>query len=646
MSTDHPMTPPRPLTDAQLAGLLNFVAGEAVAVWLETSRPGATDHRSLLFHRPVAVLTCTAATPPADFFNEAEAYLHQGYHLAGWFAYEFGYRLEPVLHRLLPESPAPLAMLGVFPPPLVFNHADGIFNQEPPWPATAATVAPATYALSDLRLDETASHYHHNLERIREYIAAGDTYQVNYTLKLRFDFAGSPAALYTALRRSQSVAYSAWLKMGGQQILSFSPELFFRKEGDRCLVRPMKGTSRRAALAGEDARRAEDLRHDAKNRSENVMIVDLLRNDLGRLCLPGSVRTTSLFDIETYETLHQMTSTIEGQLRPGLGLHDLFQGLFPCGSVTGAPKIRTMEIIHELESGPRSVYTGAIGHIAPDGAAIFNVPIRTVVLRGSQGEMGIGSGVVSDSDPEQEWQECRLKARFLSQPTPIFELIETLLWQPGEGYWLLDLHLERLLASAASLGFFADQTAIRAELAALAAPFTTSQRVRLTLAKDGALHLTHTPGEAPRHEPDLALAAAATGRPQVVFSPQHTDSRDPWLYHKTTLRSRYDTERARATAAGFYEMLFLNERNEVTEGAITTIFAQRQGKLLTPALGCGLLPGVFRRHLLATSPIPIEEAVLTLDDLRRSEALYVGNSVRGLVAVRLADPPFWGERVG
>jgi len=638
------MTSPRPITDAQLADLLRFVAGEEVAVWLETSRPGDADQHSLLFHTPVALLTCTATTPPAAFFREAETYLSQGYHLAGWFAYEFGYQLEPVLQSLPTYSPTPLAMVGAFPPPLVFDHNRATWNQFPPWPATTANTNPSTYAVSDLRLTDSAEHYRHNLDRIKEYIAAGDTYQVNYTLRLRFDFAGSPAALYTALRRNQSVAYSAWLKMGGQQTLSFSPELFFRKTGDRCTVRPMKGTSSRASRAEDDVQRAEALRHDEKNRSENVMIVDLLRNDLGRLSLPGSIRATSLFDIETYETLHQMTSTIEGHLRPGLSLLELFRGLFPCGSVTGAPKIRTMEIIHELEGGPRGVYTGAIGHITPNGNAVFNVPIRTVVLRDNQGEMGIGSGVVSDSDPEQEWQECRLKARFLSQPTPVFELIETMVWLPDDGYWLLDYHLERLLASAATLGFYVDQATVQANLTTLATSFTASQRVRLTIGKDGTVRLAHAPCPPPQR--DLA-AAIREGEsrllPLVAFSRQPTDSNEPWLYHKTTLRGRYDEARDRATAAGFYEVLFLNERKEVTEGAITSLVVNQGGRLLTPALGCGLLPGVFRRHLLATSPLPLAEATLTLDDLRRAEALYVGNSVRGLVAVQLAEPPFLAE---
>ena len=641
ISPNMEMTSPRPLTDQQLAPLLGFIAGQDGVVLLETSRPSTTDRQTLLFHAPVAVLTCTATDQPAAFFARAEEYLRQGCYLAGFFAYEFGYLLEPVLRRLLPADPAtPLATLGVYGPPLTYDHSQGTFNRPPPWEDGAVRTS-HSYSLANLRLSEPMTRYLASLQQIKEYIASGDTYQVNYTVKLRFDFSGSSIGLYAALRRNQSVAYSALLKFGPQQILSFSPELFFRKTGDHCTVRPMKGTVRRGSTPEEDRQLAEFLRNDPKNRSENVMIVDLLRNDLGRLCTQGAVKTTSMFDIETFETLHQMTSTIEGTLRPGLGLQELFGGLFPCGSVTGAPKIRTMEIIRELEGQARGVYTGAIGYLAPNGSAVFNVPIRTVTLRGSQGEMGIGSGVVFDSDPEREWRECQLKGSFLTRPTPPFRLIETLLWQPAEGYWLMDHHLERLMASADFLGFHQDGAAIRQQLAELAADFTTHQRVRLLLAKDGTIELAHTPCDPPASDPAAILAGSGALLPvTVVFSRQRLDSREPLRYHKTTLRSLYDQERATATAAGYYEVLFLNERDEVSEGAITNLFVQRQGKLLTPALSCGILPGVFRRHLLATAPIPVEEAILTLDDLYHAEDIYVGNAVRGLVRAVLAEPPF------
>lgn len=634
------MRVPRPFTKQQLTEILSFLDEQESFVWLETSRPAAENRYSLLFLSPVATLSCTAGQSAAAFLAEAEKYLQHGCHLAGWLAYEFGYLLEPALLRLLPVGPAtPLATLGVFGPPLIYDHATGTFNAPPPWPAVSEKKA-LPYTLTNLRLNETEARYFEKIERIKRYIAAGDTYQVNYTLKLRFDFAGSAAALFAALRRNQSVAYSAWLKLGGQQVLSFSPELFFRKAGDCCAVRPMKGTIGRGLTRPADNRLADFLRHDPKNRSENVMIVDLLRNDLGRLCQPGTVRALSMFDVETYETLHQMTSTIVGHLRPGLGLHELFQGLFPCGSVTGAPKIRTMEIIRELENEPRGAYTGAIGYLAPDRGAIFNVPIRTLVLRGNHGEMGIGSGVVSDSDPAKEWQECRLKGNFLSQPAPEFALIETLLWQPGKGYWLLDFHLERLLDSAAFLDFYADEHEIRTLLAARGDDFTGSQRVRLLLEKDGTLSLSHAPCASPVANWQQALAADDHPLPLVVFSPQPVSSQERLLYHKTTLRSLYDRERARATAAGFFDVLFRNEQEEVTEGAITSIFIRQGRKMVTPAVPCGLLPGVFRRHLLATCPLPVEEGLLTVADLEQADTLYVGNSVRGLVRVRLAAPHF------
>ncbi len=398
----------------------------------------------------------------------------------------------------------------------------------------------------------------------------------------------------------------------------------------------MKGTIQRGPHPAEDARLMQFLQGDEKNRSENVMIVDLLRNDLGRVCTPGSVTTRSLFDIETYETLHQMTSTITGHLPRETKIEPLFRALFPCGSVTGAPKIRTMEIIHELESGPRGIYTGAIGFIAPTGEATFNVPIRTIELNGSKGEMGIGSGIIHESDPEQEWRECLLKGRFLSNPAPTFSLIETMLWQPGSGYWLLGEHLERLAASAAYFRYPFNRPELMAQLDRLALDFgASSMRVRLTLAKSGQTELSATPCPAPDATIWPIQPATPSELPRVIFSSQATDPSSPWLFHKTTLRELYDTERQQALAGGFYEVLFANTREEVTEGSITNIFVQQQGTLLTPPMKCGLLPGIFRRYLLEHASLVVREAILTRQNLEQAEALFVGNSVRGLVQVRL-----------
>lgn len=633
-STRYCMYPP--LADSALGDLLGFLAGEDDFVFLETTRANDTDHRSLLFRQPVARLRFRGGDDVDDFFRQVAAYQAQGCYLAGWFAYEFGYLLEPALAgNGAPAGQELLADLGVYAEPHIYDHRRGSFSGAGPWPVGDARPQDG-YGLDNLRLNLNRNDYLAAIARIKQYIEAGDTYQVNFTLKLLFDFTGSAEFFYQALRRSQSVAHGAYFRSGDQRLLSFSPELFFRKEGDRCSVRPMKGTMHRGRTCAEDAANGEWLRNDVKNRSENVMIVDLLRNDLGRVCRMGSVRTDSLFDVETYESLHQMTSSIHGRLRPEVGLAELFRALFPCGSVTGAPKIRTMEIIREQEAAPRGVYTGAIGYLAPNGDAAFSVPIRTVVLAGSHGEMGIGSGVVYDSDPDGEWEECQLKGRFLTDPRPSFLLIETLLRPRGEDYWLLDLHLARLALSAAFFGYPFSRSATEKRLAAepCGEATTAAQRVRVTLAKDGSLDVVAVPCAMPKVL-DFSPPVESGELPKVIFSPEAVDSQSIYLYHKTSRRELYDTERQRAVAAGYFEVLFVNERGEVTEGAITNIFIRKDGRLLTPRVECGLLDGVFRQYLLRTGPEPVVEAVLGKEDLQTAEAIYVGNSVRGLVQVSL-----------
>lgn len=617
------------------------LAGEDNCVFLETGKAGEDERRSWFFHRPVAELICQAQDDPGDFFRKAEKALKQGYYLAGWFSYEFGCLLEPRLRGLIADKPSPaksgepLAWLGVFSAPLVLDHATG--RASGPWPEAPEQSEPQTgYQISNLHPNLSEEAYAAAIARIKACIESGDTYQVNFTLKLIFNFSGSPEALYLALRRNQSVAYGAYINQGPRRILSFSPELFFRKNNDTCLVRPMKGTIGRGLIPSEDEGLRAFLEHDEKNRSENVMIVDLLRNDLGRVCEPGGVRVDSLFDIETYETLHQMTSSIRGRLRKGISMAELFSALFPCGSVTGAPKIRTMEIIRELESEPRGVYTGAIGFFTPEGEAVCNVPIRTIKIEDGKGEMGIGSGVIYDSDPGQEWRECLLKGRFLTNPAPDFELIETLLWQPGSGYWLLEEHLARLAASARHLCFFLDMAKAGACLRELARDLAAPTRVRLGLGRNGELKLSATccPAPAPVNWP---LKPSSGELPAVKCSAKSTDPASLWLYHKTTLRELYESERRQALAEGFYEVLFTNTRGELTEGSISNLFVLKGGELLTPPLACGLLPGVFRDYLLNRSSLPAREAVLTQDDLKEAGAIFVGNSVRGLVEVRIQE---------
>ena len=338
-----------------------------------------------------------------------------------------------------------------------------------------------------------------------------------------------------------------------------------------------------------------------------------------------------------------MTSSIRGEVNRPVSLEEMFKALFPCGSVTGAPKIRTMEIIRELETEDRGVYTGAIGFIAPDGDAVFNVPIRTIVLQGNKAEMGIGSGIVWDSDPIGEWEECKLKARFLTTSVPEFKLVETMLWHPASGYWLLDFHLERLVESAGYFSYPLELEKVSEALHELTADFGStaplkSQRVRLTLSRAGEVEITlsELDENSPPDVDPAAIMQQKTGKdlPRVIFSSKNTDSHSVYLFHKTTLRKLYNDERVQAVdEKGYYEVLFMNDKGEVTEGSYTNIFLQREGRLITPPVSCGLLPGVLRRYLLQQYQELVVEEVLTRSDLEQAEAVYVGNSVRGLVRV-------------
>ena len=626
----------RPFPDSFLQELLSGLAEEQQYILLENNRLTTENRHSYLFTGPEERLAFYAGDAAADFFAEIESRLASGYYVAGWFAYEFGYVLDPVLSPLLRQGRTePLACLWCYRNPLIHDHLASV-PAPPAWPRRADP-GDLSYRLTNLHVAERKEDYLANILRIKQYIAAGDTYQVNYTGSLRFDFAGSPEGLYRELRRNQGVSYGAVIKDGSHHILSLSPELFFRIREREITVRPMKGTVRRAGLPSEDKALKSFLQSDVKNRSENVMIVDLLRNDLGRVCARPSVETASLFDVESYETLHQMTSTVRGRLDAGCSWLQLFRALFPCGSVTGAPKIRTMEIIRELESGPRGVYTGAIGFIAPGGDAVFNVPIRTVVLEGDKGRMGIGSGVVFDSEPEQEWHECLLKGKFLSDPLVPYQLIETLYWHPDSGFWLLAGHLDRLAHSARHLGFACARRQVEQALADEVGRYagqSDGRRVRLLLAKDGTMQVSSAVCPPPAMDLLPPPVDPAT-LPAVSISSESVRSDEAFLYHKTTRREVYDEERRRADREGLFEILFVNERGELTEGAISNLFVRRQDCFLTPPLRCGLLNGVFRQHFLRQSPLPVKEQVVTPKDLEEAEAIYIGNSVRGLVQVAL-----------
>jgi len=641
------MQPFQQLTEQKLTAILDRLRDEENFIFLETTRLTPENSISLLFLHPVDTLVCRVKDDPALFFEQLESRLRAGYHVVGWLAYELGYLFEPVLNRECnTDSNDILAEMLIVKEPYIYDHEAGSFRGKTPWSDTLPSLNSADrqvdqeYAITSLQLNQSRDNYISAIHKIKDFIAAGDTYQVNYTLKYKFKLSGSLTGLYKTLRRNQSVSYGAFLKTPNRKVISFSPELFFKKNGRTCLVKPMKGTIKRGQSLEQDRGNIDFLRNDPKNRSENVMIVDLLRNDLGRLCQMGGVTVSSLFDVETYETLHQMTSTIKGNLKKNLSYAAIFKAIFPSGSITGAPKIRTMQIIRELELEPRGIYTGAIGYISPNGNAQFNVPIRTVVVAGEQCEMGVGSGIVFDSDPQAEWEECCLKGRFLTNPSIDFALIETLLWIPGQGYWLLDLHLDRLISSARYFDFPISVADLINQLEQRAGSFSNNpQRVRVTLARHGQVTVSENSCPLPKVSamPDNQPADVATF-PLAVIAKESTDSSSVFLYHKTTQRPFYSLERERALAKGYFEVIFTNEHGEITEGSITSIFIKNGNMLYTPPIDRGLLPGIFRRYLLERFPDQVQEKILTRTDLDGADAIYVGNSVRGLVRVRLCPP--------
>ncbi|HET7775400.1 MAG TPA: aminodeoxychorismate synthase component I [Azospira sp.] len=548
----------------------------------------------------------------------------------GWWAvwaldYELGRLLEPGQAGAAPPLPAgasPRGCLWLFG---ASRWLDAAAAQA--WlDAQVAGLGPdqAACGIAELTPGLAEDAYGAAVARILAYIAAGDCYQVNFTFPLHFQAYGHPLALYARLRQRQPTALGGLVLTPERRLLSLSPELFVERRGDFLITRPMKGTAPRGEDAAADAARRAALAASEKDRAENLMIVDLLRNDLGRVAQTGSVRVERLFAIETYPTLFQMTSTVTARA-PGIGLGQALAALSPCGSITGAPKVRAMEIIEELEAAPRGLYTGSLGLLAPDGDFRLNVAIRSLeVGADGRGVMGVGSGIVIDSEPAAEYRECLLKARFLTDLDPGLELIETLLLDDGafpDG----PLHRQRLAASAKALGFAHDADGVRQALAELAAAHPRGRfRVRLTLNKGGLLQRLAVPLE------------AAPGPWQVHLSPHRLDSRRYLLRHKTTARTLYDGELRRVMALpGGFDALFLNEWDEVCEGARSNVFARLDGVLYTPPLACGLLPGILRRRLLETGEA--RERVLTLADLARAEALYMGNALRGLVPVTLAS---------
>jgi para-aminobenzoate synthetase/4-amino-4-deoxychorismate lyase len=620
-------------------------------VLLETSRYDAENQRTFLFLDPIRVLQIDRVSDVDILLQAIQHQVQQGYYVAGYLGYECGSHFENIRRWENAPRPPPLAWFGVYNEPLIFNHATGqldsrpylVASPDPPGPTT--TAAAASYTVSDIQFGFTWPQYRKKLARVKQYILDGDTYQINFTGRYHFTFEGSPLAFYQALKKKQQVSYGAYIRAAGQDILCFSPELFFRIAEDCITTKPMKGTAPRGCTEAEDQQQVAWLQSDEKNRAENVMIVDLLRNDLGRLCRIGSVHIPHLLTVEKYATLFQMTSTVEGIISGELDYTALFRSLFPCGSVTGAPKIRSMQIIRELETSPRGVYTGAIGYVAPllappSGSeravvttratapwkAIFNVAIRTIVLHEGQGTMGIGSGIVYDSVAQDEYAECALKAAFLTAPFVEFALLEAILWD--NGYRQLDKHLSRLAHSAVYFAYPYDHEQVITLLMQQSAGLVVGQRykVRLTVDHTGTVRCESLPIE---QEPSRRKTT-------IIVSRARTHTSNPFLYHKTTHRVFYDEAYRQAVQEGHTDIIFLNERGEITEGAISNIFIEKNHHLLTPPLHCGLLNGVYRQYILEERPDTREE-VLSLKDVQQADRIFLCNAIKGWRQVTLAS---------
>ncbi|THJ49566.1 aminodeoxychorismate synthase component I [Burkholderia sp. LS-044] len=496
---------------------------------------------------------------------------------------------------------------------------------------------------------------------VHDALRAGDSYQVNYTYRLNFDVFGTPLALYRRLRARQPVRYGALVALpDGAWIVSCSPELFVEKHGDVLRARPMKGTAPRSADPRDDAAAAAFLANDPKNRAENVMIVDLLRNDVSRIARTGTVRVPALFSVEPYASVWQMTSTVEAGWREGTTFAQMLRALFPCGSITGAPKYKTMQLIDAIESTPRGLYTGAIGwldaakqgadsdapgeRLAGCGDFCLSVAIRTLTLDATgegatgaearnpataiagrrRGTMGVGAGIVLDSVAADEYAECELKARFLTDADPGFQLFETTAATRADGIRHLDRHLARLQRSAEAFGFRFDPEALRREIDARCAVLDgdDAYRMKLALAKDGTIEIVAAPLKPLPAGPVGVLLASAHG-----FA--STRASDALLLHKTTRRAEYDRAWQAAEALGCFDMLFVNERGEVTEGGRSNVFVKLDGQWVTPPLESGVLPGVMRGVLLDDRVFGATERVVTRDDLARAEALLLTNALRG-----------------
>lgn len=556
------------------------------------------------FSNPYQIISAAKLGEVRGALREVEKLVNSNdWYAAGFVSYEAAPAFDAAL-RVLSSDDFPLLWFGLYPEPRTLKTSEVFLNAPRPGDFQ-----------KDFRSLVSRESYNSAIEKVKNYIAQGKTYQVNYTMRLNSEFNGSEWNFFLKLAQTQN-KYAAYIDTGRHVICSASPELFFKLDGDKIFSNPMKGTASRGRTTSEDKAQADWLHNSFKNRAENVMIVDMIRNDIGRIAEIGSVKVPELFTIEKYPTLLQMTSTV--QARTNAALDEIFSALFPCASITGAPKVSTMNIIAELETTPRKMYTGSIGYLAPNRKAQFSVAIRTALIdrETKTAEYGVGGGIVWDSTSADEYSEALLKARVLTESPVEFSLLETILWTPQDGYFLLEKHIQRLRDSADYFDASFSTEKLILHLERISAGFASPKRVRILLNKAG---------EISAEAKDFLIL----NKPfKATLAEQPINSGNVFLYHKTTNRNIYPIP-----SAGWDDVLLFNKNNELTEFTIGNLVVEISGELITPPLSCGLLAGTFRAHLLETQQV--REGIVHKDELRTCAKIFLINSVRKWVEVEL-----------
>jgi para-aminobenzoate synthetase/4-amino-4-deoxychorismate lyase len=563
---------------------------------------------SYIFSKPVNKLIFNGDENLEDFFIHADSVIDKHKYGYALIKFELGYLLEKRLSGLISRNQKDLMQLFFFDNLKKFDSSKIIFPQNNKW----------NYKISNLKLNTNKKEYEDNIRSIKYYIKKGDTYQVNYTLKGRFKFSGSLISLFCALIFNQSAEFSAFINNGDKIIISLSPELFFSIKANTIGSKPMKGTIRRGENSFEDSLLIDDLHESKKDKAENLMIVDLIRNDIGKISRFNSVNVDKLFSIEKYESLFQMTSSVNGKLKRGVKFSDVIKAIFPCGSITGAPKLRTMQIINEIEKGSREFYTGAIG-IFNTKETVFNVPIRTLTVdkKKNIGNIGLGSGIVWDSNAREEFSEVLLKSKFLTEPMKYFELFETILIRNKKAF-LLNQHLKRLKDSAGYFLFVINEKKIR-ELLNKKLYFLRANRnyrCRIALNKWGKFKI------------QIMQYPEQKKEARIIFSKKRINSKNPFQFFKTTFRDLYDEQFSYYSSKGFFDVIFLNENNEITEGTISNIFLRKNDIIFTPPVESGILNGIYRQYYIQRNPKVIEKK-LFVSDLLDADEVFLTNSLRG-----------------